>query len=85
MALLPRSVDASAARDRYGVSMKQRQWNVLMWVGIAIAVAGVVGAAVGFSTDTTYPEEVPGWSIAVILVGALVAVGAGVGRGVTKS
>lgn len=56
-----------------------------MWVGIVVAVAGVVAAAVGFSTDTTYPEEVPAWSFTVIWVGILVAVGAVIGRAVTKS
>jgi len=56
-----------------------------MWVGIAVAVAGVIAAAVGFSMDTTYPEEVPGWSITVVWVGILIAVGSGIGRAVTKS
>jgi len=64
--------------------MTKRTWMLLVWVGIVVAVGGVVAAAVGFSMDTTYPEEVPGWSFAVIWVGILLAVGAVVGRAVTK-
>lgn len=78
-------MDVDAERDRYGESMTKKTWNLLMWTGIVIAVAGVVAAAVGFSMDTTYPEEVPGWSITVIWVGILIALGSGVGRAVTKS
>jgi hypothetical protein len=65
--------------------MTKRTWKLLIWAGAAVAVAGVIAAAVGFSTDTSYPEEVPGWSITVIWVGILIAVGAGIGRAVTKS
>jgi hypothetical protein len=64
--------------------MTKRTWMLLVWVGIVVAVGGVVAAAVGFSMDTTYPEEIPGWSFAVIWVGILLAVGAVVGRAVTK-
>lgn len=63
----------------------QKTWSLLVWVGIVVIIAGVVAAAVGFSTDTTYPEEVPPWSITVILVGVVITVGALIGRGVTKS
>lgn len=82
---LPRLVDVDAARYRYGGPMTKRTWKLLMWVGIVVAVAGVIAAAVGFSMDTTYPEEVPGWSFTVIWVGILIAVGSVIGRAVTKS
>lgn len=65
--------------------MTKRTWKLLMWAGIVFAVAGVVAAAVGFSMDESYPEEVPPWSITVIWVGALVAIGGGIGGAVTKS
>lgn len=65
--------------------MTKRTWTLLIGIGIAVAVAGVVAAAVGFSTDTTYPEEIPGWSFTIIWVGVLVTVGSLIGRGVTKS
>lgn len=65
--------------------MTKKTWTLLMWVGIVVVVAGVVAAAVGFSMDETYPEEVPGWSITVIWVGVLVAVGSGIARALTKS
>lgn len=35
--------------------------------------------------DETYPEEAPAWAFPLIWVGVLVAVGAVVGKAVTKS
>lgn len=58
---------------------------LLIWAGVAVAVAGVVAAGVGYSMDTTYPEEVPGWAMPIVWVGILVTVGAVIGRSVTKS
>jgi hypothetical protein len=82
---LPRLVDVDTRRGRYGGPMTKRTWTLLMWVGVAVVVAGVIAAAVGFSMDTTYPEEVPGWSITVVWVGVLIAAGSGIARAVTKS
>lgn len=63
--------------------MTKRTWKLLIWVGVAIAAAGVIASAVGFSMDETYPETVPGWAITLVWVGILVTVGAVIGRAVT--
>jgi len=64
--------------------MTKKTWKMLMWVGIVVAVAGVVAAAVGFSMGETYPEEVPGWSITVTWIGLGVIVAASIGLGTVK-
>lgn len=56
-----------------------------MLAGIVIAVGGVVAAAVGFSMDTTYPEEVPGWTMPIIVIGIVVALGGVIGKASVKS
>ena len=65
--------------------MTKRTWTLPTCVGAAIAAGGVIAAAVGFSMDNTYPETVPGWAISMIWVGALVAVGSGIAKSLTKS
>jgi hypothetical protein len=53
---------------------------IAVLAGIALAVAGVIAAMVGFSMDETYPEEVPGWSIGMVWGGVAVAAVAGFAR-----
>lgn len=72
------------ARSRYGERMT-RLWTGLLIAGIALAVAGVAAAAIGFAMDTTYPEEPPGWAFPLIWAGVLLAVVGGVGRAVVKN
>ena len=64
--------------------MTKRTWTLLICVGGAIAVAGVIASAVGFSMDESYPEEVPGWAISIVWIGILATVAAIIGRAVTK-
>lgn len=72
------------ARARYGAGM-QKKLKLLMYAGIALALIGLIGGAIGYGMDTTYPEEFPGWAAPLIWIGALVAVGAGVARGLVKN
>lgn len=81
---LPRLVDVDRARTRYGAGM-QKTLRVLMYAGIGLALVGLVGGAIGYSMDSTYPEEFPGWAPPLIWIGVLVAVGAGITRGLVKN
>lgn len=80
---IPRPVDVDTRRGGYGGPMTKRTWKTLIWAGAAIAIAGVIASAVGFSMDESYPETVPGWAISLVWVGILVTVGAVIGRAVT--
>lgn len=80
-ARLPRLVDVDTRRGRYRGQMTDHTLRLATWAGIALAVSGGIAAAVGFSMDTTYPEEVPGWAFVLIWVGVGVAIAAAVVRG----
>jgi|GEM_PF-5152232 len=53
--------------------MTQKNLRLVTRAGIAIAVIGVIAAAIGYAMDDTYPETAPSWAIALIWTGAGVA------------